>query len=250
MKVAEYNNLVKLLKTQADIEKVAANTGYDKDLLLVIYSQKMVYLATKKYHKIKHLAPKYHAQWKKGNTFLEIAKKIKFSPVLTGLLILKEEGISRKLYRKYLNNLADVEDDRLKKELGEVIKNDIVYSPEGNDIQAKRGIKGEEMLNKWLSGQGFEFKTEKEMANKYKKTPDFLLKSPINVRGIDVHWIESKATFGTRREIKKNMKNQLIPYHDLYGNGMVIYWFGFITPPPIVEGIIIENGEFINDWKE
>ena len=250
MKLAEYNKLVEELNTQNDIEKVATATGYDKDLLLVIYSQKTVQIATKKYHMIQHLAPKYHAQWKKGKTFLQIAKKINFSPVLTGLLILKEEGISRKMYRKYLNNLEEVGEERLRRELAEVIENDIVYSPEGNSIQAPRGKKGEEILNKWLTKLNFEFETEKEIANKYKKTPDFLLKSSLNVRGIDVHWIESKATFGTKREIKKNLKNQLLPYRELYGSGMVVYWFGFINPPPIVEGIIIESGKFIKQWKE
>lgn len=250
MKLAEYRQLVKQLETQDDIEKIAAETEYDRDFLLVIYSQVMVQIATKKYHKIKHLAPKLHAQWKSGKSFLKIAKKIEFSPVLTGLLILKEEGISRKMYRKYLNNIADLDDKRLKKELAEVIDNDIVYSPKGNEIQARRGQKGEELLNEWLTKCNIEFQTEKEIANTYKKTPDFLLEKPINVRGIDVHWIESKATFGTRREIKKNLKNQLLPYRELLGNGMVIYWFGFITPPPMVEGILIEDGEFIRKWRE
>lgn len=250
MKLSEYRALLKQLNTQDDIDKVAAKTNYDRDFLLVLYSQKKVRLVTKNYHKIQHLAPKYHAQWKKGKSFLEIARKIKFSPVLTGLLILKEEGISRKMYRKYLNNLDDLEDERLRKELTEVIENDIIYSPKGNEIQAKRGKKGEEALNKWLTKHEFKFKTEKEMSNDYKKTPDFLLAKPINVRGIQIHWIESKATFGTRTEIKKNLKNQLLPYRDLYGSGMVIYWFGFITPLPLVDGIVIESGDFLKEWKE
>jgi hypothetical protein len=250
MKLSEYKSIVKLLITQEDIDKVAANSEYERDFLLVVYSQKTVRIVTKKYHKIQNMAPKYYRRWKAGMSFLEISREIRFSPVLTGLLILKEVGISRKMYRKYLNNLDLVEDNRLRKELAEVIENDIVYSPEGNEIQAERGRAGEETLNKWLTDHKFEFKTEKEIANEYKKTPDFLLTKPINVRGMDVHWIESKATFGTRTEIKKNMKNQLVPYRDLYGPGMVVYWFGFISPPPIVEGILIESDEFFKDWKE
>jgi hypothetical protein len=250
MKLAEYQSLWKQLRTQADIDRLAANTSYDKDLLLVIYSQKKVQSATKKYHMIKHLASKYHAQWKAGSSFLEIANKINFPPVLTGLLIMKEEGYSRKAYRKLLNNLEEVEDKRLKLELTEVVEDDIVYSPKGNEIQAERGRRGEEMLDKWLTDNNFKFKTEKEMANEYKKTPDFLMLSPLNVRGLNVHWIESKATLGTHKEIKKNLKNQLIPYRDLYGSGMVIYWFGFISPNPMVEGILIESGNFIKNWKE
>jgi hypothetical protein len=249
MKLSEYKSLLQRLKTQDDIDRLAASTEYNRDFLLVLYSQKMVRSVTKKYHKIQHFARKYHAQWKGGKSFLEISREIKFSPVLTGLLILKEEGISRKLYRKYLNDLDQLDDKRLKSELTEVIENDIVYSPEGNEIQAERGRKGEETLNEWLTKKEFKFRTEKEIANDHKKTPDFLLSEPINVRGIDIHWIESKATFGTRTEIKKNLKNQLVPYRDLYGSGMVIYWFGFISPPPFVDGILIESDKFFREWN-
>ena len=129
MKLADYKKLWMQLNTPADVDKLAASTEYGRDLLLVIYSQKMVQITTKKYHKIKHLATRYHAQWKKGISFLEISDKLKFSPVLTGLLILKEEDISRKMYRKMLNNLDEVPDERLKKELKDVVANDIIYSP-------------------------------------------------------------------------------------------------------------------------
>ena len=107
MKLIEYKKLLRQLKTPKDLKKLAVETNYDKNLLLVIYSQKVVQLATKKYHKIKHLAPKFRAQWLKGMSFLQISKKIGFPPVLTAALILKEDGISRKMYRKYLMNLED-----------------------------------------------------------------------------------------------------------------------------------------------
>lgn len=250
MKLVEYNKLLKQLNKLSDIDKLAENSNYNKELLFVLYSQKIVQSATKKYYKIKHLAPKYRSQWLSGNTFLQISKNIGFPPVLTALLILKEDGISRKLYRKYLNDPELVTDNRLKTELEEVIKNDIIYSPYGNEIQAERGRVGEKKIHEWLIKHKFEFQPEKELAEKYEKTPDFLLKNPLNVRGIDIHWIESKATFGNKSELKKNIKNQLKPYRDIFGSGMVIYWFDFITPPPMVEGILIENGKFFKIWKE
>lgn len=250
MKLVEYNRLLGLLNKESDIEKLAAKTKYSKDLLLVIYSQKVVMDATKKYYKVKHLAPTCRKKWLKGMSFLKIARELEFPPVLTALLILQEDGISRKMYRKYLSNLELVKDDRLRAELDEVAANDIIYSPNGNEIQAVRGRMGEEKINKWLTEHNFEFLTEKELIDNYEKTPDFLLKKPINVRGFDVHWIESKATFGNNNELKKNLKNQLIPYRELFGSGMVIYWFGFLTPLPIIDGVLIESGKFFNEWKE
>ena len=250
MKITEYNRILRQLNKEEDIDILAKRSNYSKDFFLVIYSQKIVSNATKNYHKVKYLARKYQTQWKNGKTFLQIANSIEFPPVLTALLILKEEGISRKMYRKYLNDLDLVSDERLKKELGEVIANDIVYSPKGNEIQAERGRGGEQKINDWLTELGLEFQTEKELTEKYEKTPDFLLKKPINVRGTNVHWIESKATFGSKSELRKNLKNQLIPYRELFGSGMVIYWFDFLTPAPIVEGILIESANFFDNWKE
>lgn len=250
MKIGEYTKLLKRLNKQSDIEKLAKKTDYQEDFLLVLYSQKIVANATKNYHKIKYLAQKYHTMWENGKTFFQIAQMIDFPPVLTGLLILKEEGISRKMYRKYLNDLTLVEDERLRKELQEVIDNDIVYSPDGNEIQAERGKAGEQKIHDWLTEHNFEFQTEKELTDKYDKTPDFLLNKPINVRGTNIQWIESKATFGSKSEIKKNLKNQLIPYRELYGSGMVIYWFDFLQPIPIIDGILIESGIFFEEWSE
>lgn len=250
MKLVTYNRLLDRLNKQSDIQELAATTKYSEDFLLVLYSQKTVMNATKKYYKIKHQAPKIRSIWLKGKSFLDISKRLGFPPVLTALLILKEDGVSRKMFRKYLTNLDDIENKRLRKELKEVVANDIVYSPEGNAIQAERGQRGEDLIHKWLTDRNLKFQTEKELTDKYEKTPDFLLDEPLNVRGTDVHWIESKATFGNKSEIKKNIKNQLLPYRDLYGHGMVIYWFGFINPPPMVEGILIYSGKFIKEWKE
>ncbi len=250
MNKMEYTKLLRQLNKLSDVDKLANKSKYSKEFLFVIYSQKIVQNATQKYYKIKHLAPVYKKHWLEGKTFLQISNKIGFPPVLTALLILKEDGLSRKMYRKYLNDLDLVKDPRLKEELQEVIEHDIIYSPRGNEIQAERGRIGEEKIHKWLIKNNFNFQTEKELMDKYEKTPDFLLKTPINVRGMDIYWIESKATFGNKSELKKNIKNQLIPYRDLFGAGMVIYWFGFITPKPMVDGILIENGKFFKTWKE
>jgi hypothetical protein len=169
---------------------------------------------------------------------------------LTGLLILHEAGISRKRYRSFLNDLELVEDPRLKKELKQVIKADIIYSPEGNRLQEERGKKGEAKINKWLTERGIDFQSEKELTNNFSKTPDFLLDKPLNFRGTDVQWIESKATFGDEREIKRNMEKQLKPYREMFGSGMVIYWFGFLKPQPMTDGILIETGKVLKNWQE
>lgn len=58
------------------------------------------------------------------------------------------------------------------------------------------------------------------------KTPDFLFPHPVVINGHTVNWLESKATFGDREETRRNMTRQLMPYVDLFGPGLVIYWYG------------------------
>ena len=61
------------------------------------------------------------------------------------------------------------------------------------------------------------------------KTPDFLLKKSIKICDRDVCWIESKALFGELKEHRNYERKQFSEYSKCYGDGLVIYWFGFET---------------------
>lgn len=51
---------------------------------------------------------------------------------------------------------------------------------------------------------------------------------PIAVEGHIVNWIDSKATFGDERNHRNQYNEQYQQYVTRYGQGMVIYWFGFV----------------------
>ena len=97
---------------------------------------------------------------------------------------------------------------------------------------------------------GLGFRTEEDLRGEYPKTPDFLLDRPIYHRGSVVHWIESKASFGDRIEINKNLRRQLKPYVELFKEGMVIFHFGIVDDAPVVDGILIETPDFFRDYRE
>ena len=75
----------------------------------------------------------------------------------------------------------------------EIRDNDPIYSPEGNLVQRKRGLFGEERMRKWLDERGIKYKREEELRAEGGKTPDFLLERPIFLRGEEINWIESKV---------------------------------------------------------
>ena len=60
------------------------------------------------------------------------------------------------------------------------------------------------------------------------KTPDFLLYESLNIGACPVMWIESKSVFADEMEHNRYQKKQLSYYEDLYGAGLVVYWYGFI----------------------
>jgi hypothetical protein len=246
MKLKEYRELYDHLATPEDIDFLAENFGYDKELLLVIYTQRIVRDTTRRFYRVKDQAKKMAWEWQHGKSFVQIAREFDFPPILTALMILEQRKVNRKMFWKMLSDLDKVQDRKLRKDLGEAAKVDIVYSQEGTARQYARGRWGEAKLQTWLNAQGLEYRTEKDLRAEYDKTPDALLHKPIEVDGSKKYWIESKATFGDPVEIKRHIKKQLEPYTDLFGDGMVVYWFGYVDDVelPIPDGVNVVDANF------
>ena len=244
MKYNEYKKLYDRLNKPSDINKINRQLNIDEELLLVLYTQRIVRDTTRRFYKVKSRVEKMQDEWFSGRSFMNIANTLQFPPVLTVLIILGENGVSKKQVWKYINKPDVIKDLRLKKEIKEVAKNDLVYSPNAVNIQYERGRWGEKKLTKWLDKKNIEYRTEKEIRGKFPKTPDCLLSEPIRLNGMDVNWIESKASFGDFIEIKRTMKRQLIPYTELFGSGAVVYWFGFLDEVRPYDGIDILDNSF------
>jgi hypothetical protein len=246
MKYDEYQDLFRKLGTAQDIDFLAENFGYDKELLLVIYTQRIVRETTKKFYRVKAQARRLAFMWQNGTSLLDIANKFDFPPILTALMVLEQRKVSRKNFWKMINDLDAVRDRRLRRELEEVTRADIVYSPEGSARQYARGRWGEAKLQRWLDTRGIQYETEKALRTKYDKTPDILVHQPIEMNGSRKYWIESKATFGDPHEIRRHIKKQLRPYSDMFGDGAVVYWFGYVDDQryDLPEGVDIVSALF------
>jgi hypothetical protein len=223
-----YQKIYSMLKN-SNITAVSADFGVNEDVLMCILSQKMVRNNKALYHKVANNAGTLLERWNSGESFLSLSDEIGLSPVLMSIILLKYTGISQKKVRQMLKNPDISDDERLRKELSEVVKKDSLYSPYSHSMQVERAMMCEEAINNWLLDKDVEFITEDQL-KKYgdSKTPDFLLKGPLNIDNIEVRWIESKGLFGDEEEHRRLLDKQFLEYVDFFGTGMVVYWYGFV----------------------
>ena len=244
MNSKEYKELADRLNFPSDIGKLARDMSINRELLLIIYTQRVTKDATRRYYQVQNRSKQLLAQWRKGTSLTQLARRERFPPVLLSLILLRENGMNRKDFWKYIRDPKSASDKRLKKELLDVVREDIIYSPAGMDVQYQRGKKGEARLCEWLDRNGLEYRTEDEIRGEYDKTPDNLLKEPIEIEGMKIHWFESKANFGNAQEVRRNMKKQLIPYTEIFGPGIVVYWFGHVDDFEPAEGVRVVDASF------
>ncbi len=251
MNSKEYKELANKLNFPSDIGKLARDTSHNRELLLIIYTQRITKDATRRYYQVKNKSRKLLKQWNNGTTLVQLARNERFPPVLLSLILMRDNGMNRKEFWKYIRDPKKAPDKRLKKEFLEVVRDDIIYSPAGMDVQYQRGKKGEARLCEWLDRNGLEYRTEDEIRDEYPKTPDNLLAEPVEIDGMKVHWFESKANFGNAHEVRRNMKKQLIPYTEIFGPGIVVYWFGYVDDyEPVKDVRVVDASFFKKELKD
>jgi len=236
---SEYEFIYGKLESPKDIEELSKK--YSKEMLFNILARKIVRSTTKDFYIIKNKKSKLFARWMQGESFLQIANSINFPPVLTAKFILERMGLPKRQINLCINSPEKVQIKRIKKEMEEVVKQDFIYAPWANKMQLENGRRAEGKIREWLEGKGIKFLTEKQCKKNHKKTPDFLLEKEIEIEGKKINWIESKASFGDEKEIKKDCRKQLTPYVENFGPGLVVYWYGFI------DGIVLDNVAIVSE---
>jgi hypothetical protein len=157
------------------------------------------------------------------------------------MMIFQEDGTSKKEFWELVRNPEKLQSDDAAEELREVTENDLIYSPYGNQKQKERGEWGEELLQNWLDEQGLSYRTENDLRGEFGKTPDSLLDKPMLYEGKKIYWIESKASFGDNIEFRFNSRKQLIPYTQIFGPGIVVYWVGCLNDLEMPEGVYVTD---------
>ncbi|MBR3410006.1 MAG: C15orf41 family protein [Candidatus Methanomethylophilaceae archaeon] len=249
----EYRELYSSLKTAKDVERLSGE--YDDRLLDTLFTQKTSREVKKNFYRVKQNSKRMLNEWSKGKSIVSLADKYRFPPILVAMFIFLEDGASKKEFWSYINDPNLLESEETANEVREAVKNDIVYSPEANNRQKERGIWGENLLHEWLDGQGVGYRTENDLrGTESTKTPDCLLDYPVMYKGHKICWVESKASFGDNIEFRFNSRKQLVPYTQLFGPGLVVYWVGCLDDLECPEGVYVSDVSVmdvkLDKWEE
>lgn len=243
MKQELYKKVYADLKSLSGLKAISAKYGIPEDVLYAILIEKTIRNTIKRFHIVKSRTKHIHAEWKGGKSFVQLSEACKFSPMLCASFVIQEEGHSKKKFREFVTAVDSVKNEKLKRDLKEAINADYVYSHWAEIEQRERGQVHEKKIGEWLTKKGVEFWTEADRRGEG-KTPDFLLKKKITIRGREINWIESKAYFADEKEIFRTTKKQLSHYLELFGPGAVVYWFGFIEDVELPKGVLFLDREF------
>jgi len=239
MEYSEYRNIYNRLNTVRDVDKMKEK-GYEEEFLLTLLTQKINRETKKRFHIVKQNAGRLLRDWRRGKTLMQISEEWKFPPILTAMLIFLEDGASRKEFWEYIRE-PELLGETVAEEIREIVRSDPVYSPEANERHRKRGVWGETLLQDWLDAQDIDYRTENDLKNQGTKTPDCLLDKPMLYNGKEIKWIESKASFGDNTEFRMNSKKQLVPYTQLFGPGVVVYWLGRLNDLDIPDDVYVAD---------
>ena len=221
MKAEEFFELRRSLKSFRDL----SNPEYERGTLFSILLQKRIDNVKKRYHSYASRLPEIAHHWER---YRKIPEWVRLPPVMRIKLLMRALGYSAK---EIARAFSDPDSSEMENMIWSAIYSDFIYSPVAVRYQFARGRIGEVMVRNYLEERDLEFKYEHQL-RPARKTPDFYIEDGVEINGRKLKWIESKALFGDIKLHRVYAKKQYDQYLEMYGDGMVVYWMGFIDELP------------------
>lgn len=120
----------------------------------------------------------------------------------------------------------------------------------------KNAIEFEKQIELFLKKNNIKYETQNDLIKKQLMenknitiTPDFLIKSPLIINGIEINWIDAKNYYGSNiRMVIKNIYKQTKKYIKAYGNGCIVFKLGFNDKLKF-DNILIIDYNSIKEYK-
>lgn len=230
------------------IEYYEKKYSIPKGIISVILSQKIVRGIRSKYHVLLDKRYWILEDWLDGKDIISLARKNGFSPVNLSSNLLMELGCPKKSANWLIRNPDKIPDDRLRDEITNAVIKDIIFSPLAHSRQMERADLGENIIQGWLEENGADFLTEDELTKQGNpKTPDFYMEKGFMFQGTEIFWIDSKALYGDKKEHSRHERNQFKHYNEMYGQGLVVYWYGYDNSLEKASSVQILDGDFFSE---
>lgn len=207
------------VNTLEDVVDISEKESIPRGRVLSLLLQKKISESKRNFGKVAAKKERIYREYKGGKSFVDIALEFNVPPISILWALKDKLKLTKQQARHLIKNPEGT--SRLAREMKKAVKIDFLQSPWGLSFMRWKGKTGEKLTSYIVT---VEHITEDEIEEG--RTPDFLLSEPMKLKGKNVKWIESKATFADQNEFNYNRRRQLDDYVQLFGHGAVIYWLG------------------------
>lgn len=176
----------------------------------------------KNYSKVYNNKQKLFQDYNNKINILDLSAKYNISPLTIFRIILKIKGFNKnKIKNTIKNKIIDSYD---KQQLNIAIKNDY-YTGIHKEKQLQKSLEYENKIQKFLDKHNISYETQDDLIKKNSLlTPDFLIKSKLQINDINIHWIDAKNFYGAYTSSNiQSLNKQSKKYNNAFGNGVFIF---------------------------
>ncbi|KAJ6220084.1 hypothetical protein RDWZM_005896 [Blomia tropicalis] len=198
--------------------------------------------------------PEIMAEWNANGNIIQLADKYELCAYNLLRQVVNEFCESKELAKKWLKDPSLCDDGKLANEIMIMNAHDIMDGLFYNQLSMSSGIAFEMEVRTLLDQRRISYMSEDELRSRsYDVTPDFRLNIPLIViqtqsqtllyqsdddnipekvdgekERLVVTWIECKALFASLECHCEYYENQFYSYINRFGNGLILYKFGFV----------------------
>ena len=187
--------------------------------MIILHTQNKI---IKNYSKVYKNKKKLYSEYNKKINILDLSVKYNISPLTIFRIILKVRGFNKNKIKNIISQ--GINDPYDNKQLKLAIKNDY-YTGINKEKQLQKSLEYENKIQKFLDKHNINYETQDDLIKKNSLlTPDFLIKSNLQINNKNIYWIDAKNFYGAYTRINiYNLQKQASKYNNAFGSGAFVF---------------------------